>query len=253
MEDKYENNDLMNHPQVIKQPSLNTTLNTTLESVKAQPLLLFTPSITDGDEDLQQSFSSDGKSVDKTDVFIYDNLIDQIAISTKPGKDRFKFGGSLVELQEFTKLVLKIDGQWTVGKDKNLNIFRSKCKQVIINYWISTKTLTLNGEKEGKIKSKIKERVLVHQLANPQMRSSPNFQDGRQHQTQRMFQATPHTENHSDEFENEIIEQLQHLVQLIKSLSRRPHIVFSNLISIDDNNKYTNEVDLINKAGREFF
>ena len=96
---------------------------------------MVTPSIAGGNEDLQQSFSSDGKSVDKTDVFIYDNLIDQIAISTKSGKDRFKFNGSLVELKKLIKLVLKIDVQWMVGKDKNLNTFRSKCKQVIINYF----------------------------------------------------------------------------------------------------------------------
>ena len=96
MEDKNENNDLVNHSQVIEQPSLNTTL----ESIEAPPLSLLTPSITDGNEDLQQSFSSDGKSVDKTDVFIYGNLIDQIAISTKSGKDIFKFNGSLVELKE---------------------------------------------------------------------------------------------------------------------------------------------------------
>ena len=58
----------------------------------------------------------------------------------------------------------------------------------------------------------------------------------------------------STESENEMIEQLQYLVQLIKSLSPRTHLVFSNLIiSIDDNNKYTNKVDLINKDIEEFF
>ena len=58
----------------------------------------------------------------------------------------------------------------------------------------------------------------------------------------------------STESENEIVERLQHLVQLIKSLSPRTHIVFSNLITrIDNNNKYTNKVDLINKAIEEFF
>ena len=67
-----------------------------------------------------------------------------------------------MELKKPIKLVRKIDGQWTVGKDKNLNTFRSKCKQVIINYWISTKTLTKDGTREGRIKSKIKELVSVH-------------------------------------------------------------------------------------------
>ena len=177
------------------------TLNNTLELIEAPPLLLSTPSIIEGNKDFQQSFSSDGNSVDKTDVFTYDNLIDQIAINIKSGKDRFKFNGSLVELKEFIKLVLKIDGQWTVGQDTNLNTFRSKCKQLIINYWITTKTLTLNGKKEERIKSKIKELVLVDQLASSQMQSSPNFQDGHQRQTQRTFQATPHTENHSHEFQ----------------------------------------------------
>ena len=114
IEDKHDNNDLVNHSQVIEQPSLSTTL----ESIEAPPLLPRTPSITDANEDLQQSFSSDGKSVGKTDVFIYDNLIDQVAISTKSGRDRFKFNGSLMELKELIKLVLKMDGQWTVRKIK---------------------------------------------------------------------------------------------------------------------------------------
>ena len=55
-----------NHSQVIEKSSLNTTL----ESIEDPPLLLLTPSITDSNEDLQQSFSSDGKSVDHTDIFI---------------------------------------------------------------------------------------------------------------------------------------------------------------------------------------
>ena len=112
MEDKHENNDLVNHSQVIEQPSLNTTL----ESIEVPPLLLLYPSITDGNEDLQQSFSSDGKSVDKTDVFIYDNLIDQIAISTKSGKDRFKFNGSLVELKQLINI--GTENRWPVNGRK---------------------------------------------------------------------------------------------------------------------------------------
>ena len=56
----------------------------------------------------------------------------------------------------------------------------------------------------------------------------------------------------SIESESEIVERLQHLVQLIKSLSSGTHIVFSNLIThIDDNNKYTNKVDFTNKAIEE--
>ena len=50
--------------------------------------------------------------------FLYSNLIDQMAISTKSGKYRFKFNGSLVELKEFIELVLKIEGKWTIRKDK---------------------------------------------------------------------------------------------------------------------------------------
>ena len=58
----------------------------------------------------------------------------------------------------------------------------------------------------------------------------------------------------STQSEKEIVERIQHLVQLIKSLSPRTHIVFSNLITrIDDNNKYSNKVDLTNKAIEEIF
>ena len=58
----------------------------------------------------------------------------------------------------------------------------------------------------------------------------------------------------STESENEIVERLQHLVQLIKSFSPRTHIVLSNLITrIYDNNKYTNKVDLTNIAIGKFF
>ena len=69
------------------------------------------------------------------------------------------FKGTISELQDFVSLFLEIDGYWRTGKDPNHNIFKSTCKNININYWISTQTFTVNGKKEDAIMKKIKQLV----------------------------------------------------------------------------------------------
>ena len=87
---------------------------------------------------------------------VFEDLISYLTVNKKSGKDRFKFHGNVEELKEFVKFVLNVEGQWNIGKDTNLNLFRSECKQLVINFWKSTKTVTLSGKKEGQMREKIK-------------------------------------------------------------------------------------------------
>ena len=81
------------------------------------------------------------------------------------------------ELKEFVKFVLNIEGQWSVGKDTNLNVFKSKCKQLVINFWKSTKTVTLNGKKKGQMREKIR-NLLSKRSSFGTPSCSKSFQDG---------------------------------------------------------------------------
>ena len=75
-------------------------------------------------------------------------------------KDQERRGACLKVLSvNFVSLVLKIDGYWRIGKDPNNNIFKSTCKNININYWISTQAFTVNGKKEDAIMKKIKQIV----------------------------------------------------------------------------------------------
>ena len=55
--------------------------------------------------------------------------------------------------------------------------FRSSCKEITLNYWLSTQTFSVNGKKEKKIKKKIKQLVTAYhkkELPNKmQLDSSP--------------------------------------------------------------------------------
>ena len=84
---------------------------------------------------------------------VFEDLISYLTVNKKSGKDRFKFHGNVEELKEFVKFVLNVEGQWNAGKDTNLIVFKSKCKQLVINFWKSTKTVTLNGKMREKIKN----------------------------------------------------------------------------------------------------
>ena len=65
------------------------------------------------------------------------------------GKDTIsELQDTISELQDFVSLVLEINGYWRTGKDPNHNILKSTCKNININYWISTETFTVNGKKK---------------------------------------------------------------------------------------------------------
>ena len=99
------------------------------------------------------------KSAGYTDALLFDNLVCKFIFVQRSGKERCMFKGTISELQDFVSLVLEIDGYWRTGKDPNHNIFKSTCKNININYWISTQTFTVNGKKEDAIMKKIKQLV----------------------------------------------------------------------------------------------
>ena len=69
------------------------------------------------------------------------------------------FKGTISELQDSISLVLEIDSYWRTRKDPNHNIFKSTCKKIDINYWLSTQTFTVNGKKEDAVLRKTKQLV----------------------------------------------------------------------------------------------
>ena len=86
------------------------------------------------------------------------------------------------ELKEFVKFVLNVEGQWSVGKDTNLNVFKSKCKQLVINFWKSTKTVTLIGKIEGEMREKIR-NLLSKRSSFGTSSCSKSFQNGESMET----------------------------------------------------------------------
>ena len=109
----------------------------------------------------QSSFASNNseKSAGYTNALLFDNLVCKFIFVQRSGKERYMFKGTISELQDFVSLVLEIDGYWRTGKYPNHNIFKSTCKNININYWISTQTFTVNGKKEDAIMKKIKQLV----------------------------------------------------------------------------------------------
>ena len=114
---------------------------------------------------------------DNTNTMLFDNLIQHFSFVNKSGKELCKFKGNLSELSDFAKLVLEIEGEYHTAKDPNQNVFRSSCKEITLNYWLSTQTFSVNGKKEKKIKKKIKQLVTAYhkkELPNKmQLDSSP--------------------------------------------------------------------------------
>ena len=99
---------------------------------------------------LQSSSASNDseKSAGNINALLFDSLICKFTFVQRSGKERCMFKGTISELQDFVSLVLEIDGYWMTGKDSNHNIFKSICKNININYWISTQTFTVNRKKE---------------------------------------------------------------------------------------------------------
>ena len=99
---------------------------------------------------------------DNTNTMFFDNLIQHFSFVNKSGKELCKFKGNLSELSDFAKLILEIEGEWHTAKDPNQNVFRSSCKEITLNYWLSTQTFSVNGKKEKKIKKKIKQLLTAY-------------------------------------------------------------------------------------------
>ena len=87
------------------------------------------------------------KSAGYINALLFDNLVCKFIFVQRSGKERCMSKGTISELQHFVSLVLEFDGYWSTGKDPNHNMFKSTCKNMNINYWISTQTFTVNGKK----------------------------------------------------------------------------------------------------------
>ena len=97
-----------------------------------------------------------------TDGLLFDNLICKFTFVQRSGKERCMFKGTISELQDSISLVLEIDGYWRTRKDPDHNIFKSTCKKIDINYWLSTQTFTVNGKKEDAVLRKTKQLVFSY-------------------------------------------------------------------------------------------
>ena len=54
---------------------------------------------------------------------------------------------TFIVMLHLVSLVLEMDGYWKTGKDPDHNIFKSICKKININCWLSTQTFAVNGKK----------------------------------------------------------------------------------------------------------
>ena len=84
-------------------------------------------------------------------------LVSYIAFKkcSETGKENCKFNGNTEELDSFLKSVLKLKGNWSQTKDQlNHKIF--KTEYAAINWWKSTKTLSVSGKCEDDIRHQLK-------------------------------------------------------------------------------------------------
>ena len=102
-------------------------------------------------------------SVETLKILFADSLLKYIDKRTGRGKTNFKWDGEPTQLKDFINLILKRNGQGKTrkaGAGKQMFIFQDKSANLTMNFWQSSKTLTVQGNED--MTAKIEE-----QLDNP--------------------------------------------------------------------------------------
>ena len=91
-------------------------------------------------------------SIETLKVLFGDTLLQYIDKRTERGKTNFKWDGEPSQLKDFITLILKRNGQWKprkAGAGKQMCFFfQDKSENITLNFWQSSKTLTVQGNED---------------------------------------------------------------------------------------------------------
>ena len=119
----------------------------------------------DGQENDSEEQEKDADEInqenDLTDVLLFaDTLLANLRKTKSRGKELLKWEGKIQDLKDFVELVLKSKGASMTkprGKKNSHHIFKEENGDYILNWWPTTKTLSLQGE--SGITEKIEKKI----------------------------------------------------------------------------------------------
>ena len=95
---------------------------------------------------------SDDQSVETGITLFADTLLKYLDKRTERGKTNYKWDGNPDELKDFITLILKRDGQWKPKKaigGKQMYIFTDGSGHLTLNFWQSSKTVSIQGNEKN--------------------------------------------------------------------------------------------------------
>ena len=90
-------------------------------------------------------------SIETLKVLFADTLLQYIDKRTERGKTNLKWDGEPSQLKDFITLILKRNGQWKprkAGAGKQMFVFQDKSENITLNFWQSSKALTVQGDED---------------------------------------------------------------------------------------------------------
>ena len=78
-----------------------------------------------------------------------DSLLSCLSRKKVKGKESSIWSGKIQELKDFVSLILKKEGNWKIKKVKSKpqHVFENTEGKFIINWWTSSKTLNVQGDR----------------------------------------------------------------------------------------------------------
>ena len=95
---------------------------------------------------------------EEADVLLFaDSLLSCLSRKKVKGKENFMWSGKIQELKDFVSLILKKEDNWTSKKVKSKpqHVFEDTERKFIINWWTSSKTLNVQGDRAENIEEKL--------------------------------------------------------------------------------------------------